>query len=165
MLILISFSEAAQEYVLATAQDTGAGGLRDKPGKRTDIYHTFYALSGLSTAQHRVYQSPKKLDKLLQQWKDSPGFVSPVIGEASTSETAEEKMQRRKLIWARSRAWKEDESASKYVGGSKNRLVRLVTILRIHTLTVTIPECDSPSFYPSYQPMRYNARLLLRSDG
>lgn len=28
------------------------GGLRDKPGKGRDYYHTCYCLSGLSTAQH-----------------------------------------------------------------------------------------------------------------
>lgn len=31
---------------------TNAGGLRDKPGKRHDFYHTCYCLSGLSMAQH-----------------------------------------------------------------------------------------------------------------
>lgn len=28
------------------------GGLRDKPGKAADYYHTCYCLSGLSSAQH-----------------------------------------------------------------------------------------------------------------
>jgi protein farnesyltransferase subunit beta len=28
------------------------GGLRDKPGKGADYYHTCYCLSGLSSAQH-----------------------------------------------------------------------------------------------------------------
>ena len=28
------------------------GGLRDKPGKPPDYYHTCYCLSGLSSAQH-----------------------------------------------------------------------------------------------------------------
>ena len=28
------------------------GGLRDKPGKAVDYYHTCYCLSGLSTSQH-----------------------------------------------------------------------------------------------------------------
>eukprot|EP00727_Mastigamoeba_balamuthi_P009844 m51a1_g5482 hypothetical protein (395) ;mRNA; f:311850-313386 len=38
-------------YVLACCQDE-RGGLRDKPGKSRDLYHTCYALSGLSIAQH-----------------------------------------------------------------------------------------------------------------
>jgi protein farnesyltransferase subunit beta len=107
------------------AQDPGAGGLRDKPGKRTDVYHSFYALAGLSTAQHRVYQSQKKLDKLFGEWKDSPGLVpSTAEGkENKYSETEEERNLRRKTTWARSRSWKEDENVKKYVGGSKNGLV------------------------------------------
>jgi protein farnesyltransferase subunit beta len=44
--------ERLQEYVLLACQDL-AGGLRDKPGKARDHYHTCYCLSGLSVAQHR----------------------------------------------------------------------------------------------------------------
>lgn len=43
--------EALQEYILACCQHAG-GGLRDKPGKNPDHYHTSYTLSGLSIAQH-----------------------------------------------------------------------------------------------------------------
>lgn len=44
-------STALQEYVLLCAQAAN-GGLRDKPGKNRDYYHTCYCLSGLSSAQH-----------------------------------------------------------------------------------------------------------------
>lgn len=40
-----------QEYILFYCQDTNRGGLWDKPGKGRDIYHTAYALSGLSLSQ------------------------------------------------------------------------------------------------------------------
>jgi len=40
-----------QRYILLACQDS-SGGLRDKPGKNRDYYHTCYALSGLSVAQH-----------------------------------------------------------------------------------------------------------------
>ncbi|CAN0134036.1 unnamed protein product [Scytosiphon promiscuus] len=40
-----------QEYVLMCSQQSD-GGLRDKPGKPRDFYHTCYTLSGLSVAQH-----------------------------------------------------------------------------------------------------------------
>ncbi|XP_034250396.1 protein farnesyltransferase subunit beta [Thrips palmi] len=43
--------EALQEYVLMCCQ-LASGGLIDKPGKPRDAYHTCYALSGLSIAQH-----------------------------------------------------------------------------------------------------------------
>jgi protein farnesyltransferase subunit beta len=41
---------ALQEYILCQAQDR-RGGLRDKPGKSRDFYHTCYCLSGLSLSQ------------------------------------------------------------------------------------------------------------------
>lgn len=40
-----------QRFVLLCAQDVN-GGLRDKPSKPRDFYHTCYNLSGLSTSQH-----------------------------------------------------------------------------------------------------------------
>ncbi|PFH34417.1 prenyltransferase and squalene oxidase repeat-containing protein [Besnoitia besnoiti] len=45
-----------QQYIVACCQDA-RGGLRDKPGKSADLYHTCYALSGLSVAQHALLQS------------------------------------------------------------------------------------------------------------
>ena len=41
---------ALQRYILLAGQSM-TGGLRDKPGKGPDLYHTCYALSGLSMAQ------------------------------------------------------------------------------------------------------------------
>lgn len=43
---------ALQAWILVCCQADGAGGLRDKPGKPPDYYHTCYCLSGLSLAQH-----------------------------------------------------------------------------------------------------------------
>jgi protein farnesyltransferase subunit beta len=46
---------ALQEYLLLCCQNPrGTGGLIDKPGKSADLYHTCYALSGLSLAQHNL---------------------------------------------------------------------------------------------------------------
>ncbi|KAL3678806.1 hypothetical protein R1sor_021762 [Riccia sorocarpa] len=54
-------SQALQAYILLCCQEIG-GGLRDKPGKMADFYHTCYCLSGLSAAQystaHRVGGPP-----------------------------------------------------------------------------------------------------------
>ena len=48
----LSFNQAdLQKYILLCAQQV-EGGLRDKPGKPRDYYHTCYNLSGLSVAQH-----------------------------------------------------------------------------------------------------------------
>jgi protein farnesyltransferase subunit beta len=43
---------ALQGWLLACSQAPHTGGLRDKPGKRVDYYHTCYCLSGLAAAQH-----------------------------------------------------------------------------------------------------------------
>ena len=40
-----------QRYILLCAQDVN-GGLRDKPSKSRDFYHSCYNLSGLSVSQH-----------------------------------------------------------------------------------------------------------------
>ena len=45
---------ALQEYVLIAAQ-AQQGGLRDKPGKGADAYHSCYNLSGLAAAQHSMF--------------------------------------------------------------------------------------------------------------
>lgn len=44
-------AQALQEFILVCCQDKDSGGLRDKPDKSKDMYHTCYALSGLSIAQ------------------------------------------------------------------------------------------------------------------
>jgi protein farnesyltransferase subunit beta len=46
---------ALQFWILQACQVKERGGLRDKPGKHVDFYHTCYCLSGLSIAQQ--YQS------------------------------------------------------------------------------------------------------------
>lgn len=46
--------QALQEYLLICCQNKYSGGLIDKPEKPPDVYHTCYALSGLSIAQHSV---------------------------------------------------------------------------------------------------------------
>merc|ERR1711957_186560 len=42
-----------QTYVFLACQHPG-GGLRDKPGKSADFYHTCYSLSGLAASQYNV---------------------------------------------------------------------------------------------------------------
>ncbi|KAL2259773.1 hypothetical protein VTK26DRAFT_6433 [Humicola hyalothermophila] len=45
--------EGLIRYILCCCQDQSKrGGLRDKPGKMSDAYHSCYVLSGLSSAQH-----------------------------------------------------------------------------------------------------------------
>jgi len=58
-----------------------AGGLRDKPKKPSDLYHTLYCLAGLSAAQNRVYHSKMIQDRLLNEWRDTTPFVPESGGE------------------------------------------------------------------------------------
>ncbi|CBQ70127.1 related to RAM1-protein farnesyltransferase, beta subunit [Sporisorium reilianum SRZ2] len=60
-----------QEYILVAAQRPSAdgGGLRDKPGKNPDAYHTCYNLSGLSLSQHSVRLSTETSGYLYQHFK------------------------------------------------------------------------------------------------
>jgi len=48
---LLFNQEALQQYILRCAQDPD-GGMKDKPGKARDFYHSCYSLSGLSVAQN-----------------------------------------------------------------------------------------------------------------
>eukprot|EP00392_Amoebophrya_sp_AT5.2_P016909 g17217.t1 len=43
--------EPLQMYVFLACQNEQTGGLRDKPGKKPDFYHTCYSLSGVSACQ------------------------------------------------------------------------------------------------------------------
>lgn len=46
-----------QEYLLICAQNTSTGGLKDKPEKREDYYHTCYGLAGMALAQQEPSSS------------------------------------------------------------------------------------------------------------
>jgi protein farnesyltransferase subunit beta len=50
-----------QKYILLCTQDEN-GGLRDKPSKGRDFYHSCYCLSGLSIAQHYGSKHKSSMD-------------------------------------------------------------------------------------------------------
>jgi len=66
-------SLALQRYILVACQGP-MGGLRDKPGKHPDLYHTCYCLSGLSVAQHADQQQASRTPLLGRQ----DNLVAPV---------------------------------------------------------------------------------------
>jgi protein farnesyltransferase subunit beta len=57
---------ALGRYILAACQEKKPGGLKDKPGKSADAYHTCYNLAGLSAAQHK-YVYDENINKSLGQ--------------------------------------------------------------------------------------------------
>ncbi|BEJ12676.1 hypothetical protein CspHIS471_0211360 [Cutaneotrichosporon sp. HIS471] len=112
---------ALQEYVLLAAQRPELGGLRDKPGKRPDLYHTCNNLSGLSIAQHRLTHTPEEVQKQRDAFKSGKGLppIKPTTpGGGWKSE--DERQAVRREVWANVRAWVEDESANLTVGGQQS---------------------------------------------
>ncbi|PHH65998.1 hypothetical protein CDD81_946 [Ophiocordyceps australis] len=63
-------------YILCCGQDLSKrGGMRDKPGKHSDAYHTCYVLAGLSSAQHKWSLMRPRVDAALMYgdvWAVSP---------------------------------------------------------------------------------------------
>ena len=56
-----------QQYVLLCGQDHKTGGMRDKPGKISDFYHSCYALAGLSLAQTKIGSDEKIFYKNIKE--------------------------------------------------------------------------------------------------
>ncbi|KAH8814706.1 terpenoid cyclases/Protein prenyltransferase [Flagelloscypha sp. PMI_526] len=99
---------AIQEYILCAGQHK-PGGLRDKPGKNSDPYHTLSCLSGLSSAQHRVYESKSRREELESVWSE-PQDIDPGLSKI------------RREVFLQSLSYSEDPSGNVTVGGSPNRL-------------------------------------------
>lgn len=92
---------ALQSYILCVAQaipedcatpseaaaSTAEGGLRDKPGKKADAYHTCYNLSGLSASQHVVRPCRETREFCYKGWKSA--------GAAAGGGEEEEELRRR----------------------------------------------------------------------
>jgi protein farnesyltransferase subunit beta len=127
--------KALQEFILYAGQHP-AGGLRDKPPKSPDAYHTLYSLAGLSATQHRVYCSPLRRKALKKNWKSSD---DPKLDSI------------RKEAFVSSLCWTEEEGASKYVGGSANRVNATHPIFN---LTISHTEALMGHFYGQVVPRR-----------
>jgi len=111
-----------QSYILRVAQSE-SGGLRDKPKKPADAYHTLYNLAGLSSAQHHMRPSAPLRANLLEAYR-AP--TTPVSGASFHSKQNEEE-ERRKEIWASSLSWVENGDGkptgyeARFVGGKSSR--------------------------------------------
>ncbi|KAL0948363.1 hypothetical protein HGRIS_010945 [Hohenbuehelia grisea] len=123
--------KALQEYILFAGQHP-AGGLRDKPPKNADAYHTMYCLAGLSSAQHRVIQSPARRAELARSWTSSAND-NPL----------------REDIFLHSLSWVEEEGTSKIIGGAANRVNATHPLFN---LTVTHAEGIMGHFYKQTIP-------------
>lgn len=123
--------QALQRFILISSQSE-SGGLRDKPGRPSDAYHTLYNLSGLSSAQHRVRRTAKQKEEIIRKWVPRPSKDTQVFDDHIVR-FSEEVL---KNIFVASMSWEEDEPASRYVGGAANRLNATHPIFDL-TTTVT----------------------------
>jgi len=95
-----------QQYIICAAQHD-AGGLRDKPPKHPDSYHTLYSLAGLGAAQHHMYQPSETLTKLKESWK---------------TQSDDQQNELHKIIYCEALAWTEEEGSSKYLYTAGDRI-------------------------------------------
>ncbi|THH18071.1 hypothetical protein EW146_g2871 [Bondarzewia mesenterica] len=125
--------KALQEYILLVGQHV-TGGLRDKPPKNADAYHTLYCLSGLSAAQHRVFPSVMRKSELNSLWNN-------------VEETPELKM--REAAFSSALCWTEEEGTSKIVGPASNKVNATHPLFN---LTITHAEAIMSHFYGQTVP-------------
>ncbi|KAI9566626.1 terpenoid cyclases/protein prenyltransferase alpha-alpha toroid [Boletus coccyginus] len=126
---------ALQRYILCAAQHPAAG-LRDKPPKSADAYHTLYCLAGLSAAQHTVNPLPARRAQVDQAWQEGSDVSH---------------QQLRRTSFADALAWSEEEGASHILGGAVNRVNASHPVFN---LTITHTEGIMSHFYKQTIPKR-----------
>jgi len=125
---------ALQGYIFYAGQHP-AGGLRDKPPKHSDAYHTHYNLSGLSMAQHHVVSSNVRSKQVEDAW------IAP--------ESPLDELRKRSFVHLFS--WTEEEGGSYFRGGQANRLNATHPLTN---LTITHTEAFATHFYKQTVPQR-----------
>ncbi|KZT20214.1 terpenoid cyclases/Protein prenyltransferase [Neolentinus lepideus HHB14362 ss-1] len=119
---------ALQEYILYAGQHP-TGGLRDKPPKISDAYHTLGCLSGLASAQHYVVPSSTRREETTLLWESNADLSFD---------------EQRKNAFADALSWVEEEGASRYVGGSADRVNAMHPVFN---LTMTHADAMMGYFY------------------
>lgn len=142
-------TEALQGFILVSSQ-TASGGLRDKPGKPSDGYHTLYNLSGLSSAQHHVHRPTDRLDS---NWTTPP---AQDLEGLDSSIHQEMRVELRRKAFSASMAWVEEEGASRIVGPKANRVVSTWTMLQ--------PRSDKTLFNASFSARIERDTSYIRLD-
>ncbi|KAI0668066.1 terpenoid cyclases/Protein prenyltransferase [Trametes maxima] len=146
---------ALQEYILYAGQHP-AGGLRDKPPKPADAYHTLYCTAGLSAAQHRVVPSEARKTSLISAWDAERARASDGTGFVPTSDAGREKADAlRRQTCAHVLSWAEEEGTELYVGGVANRVNATHPLFN---LTITHSDGIMAHFYGQTFPSRYAQR-------
>lgn len=125
--------ESLQLYILLVAQNLESGGLRDKPGKKPDAYHTCYNLSGLSAAQHVVRPCRETRRFCYEGWETQASHEGGDIRKARNAD--EEELRRR--IYASTLGYNLGPGREKMVVGDKgNEVLPTHPILNVGFLQV-----------------------------
>lgn len=120
--------EALQEFVLLCAQ-APSGGLRDKPGKQPDAYHTCYNLSGLSSAQHALYRPEALAEQKRREFlppSQKAGGVEMILDAGESEASAKVRMRE---VWVSATAWQE--GAMSVLGGEDNKVERTNPVVNV----------------------------------
>lgn len=142
--------DALQEYILYAGQHP-AGGLRDKPPKSADSYHTLYCLSGLSAAQHRVIPDEARREELRASWDEKSAKEYEGSGYIFVEEECSLVDAVRKETFVSTLSWMEEEGASRYVGGAANRVNATHPLFN---LTITHTQLMMAHFYGQTLPQK-----------
>lgn len=116
---------ALQEFILLIAQ-APKGGLRDKPGKHADAYHTCYNLSGLSMCQNRVELDPSSRREFYASYKADPQSKQDDLEEW------------KKCCYAALLGWTVDPKLQCVLGGSANQLALTHPIFNVGFIKVKL---------------------------
>ncbi|OSC97259.1 terpenoid cyclases/Protein prenyltransferase [Trametes coccinea BRFM310] len=147
--------QALQEYILCAGQHP-AGGLRDKPPKPADAYHTLYCAAGLSAAQHRVIPSEARRKAVISAWNAEQARAHDSTGFATASDAEREKLDLlRRDTFAHVLSWTEEEGTALYVGGAANRVNATHPVFN---LTTTHSDGMLAYFYGQTPPSRMPSR-------
>ncbi|EMD36116.1 hypothetical protein CERSUDRAFT_116025 [Gelatoporia subvermispora B] len=141
---------ALQEYVLCAGQHA-AGGLRDKPPKHSDAYHTLYCLSGLSVAQHQVIPNTSRRIALRSSWDSAKARGREGSGMSLSDDQLSFSDGLRRESFVNALSWLEEEGTEIYVGGAVNRVNATHPLFN---LTVTHTEAVMAHFYGQSLPIR-----------
>ncbi|KAI0738353.1 terpenoid cyclases/Protein prenyltransferase [Daedaleopsis nitida] len=143
---------ALQEYILCAGQHP-AGGLRDKPPKPADAYHTLYCSAGLSAAQHRVIPSDAREKAVTAAWNAAEAAAKDGTAYVAHSDADRERLaELRKRTFAHVMSWVEEEGTATYVGGAANRVNATHPLFN---LTMTHSDAMLAYHYGQSPPSRY----------
>ncbi|TIB08564.1 hypothetical protein E3P92_03720 [Wallemia ichthyophaga] len=115
--------EALQGYVLNAAQNP-KGGLRDKPGKNSDTYHTAYNISGLSASQHYIKYDADRARQMAVDFNENADNMIP-------TDNPQERSSIRRFAYASAMGWMPDKAAKKELKSLEPYLARAKELVNV----------------------------------